>query len=436
METALYERYNNQPVPTEIYLTIAMNTEAIQYDARQAMQIAASIARPRRVGSQAETQVGRDLANRLKQAGYQVQAEPFRFTDVHSVFLLLEIIVCQVLVAVTMWLHAAGSPIQIMTAVLLFLLLGLVNGINRAVQAGSLVVEGFRPTTWARMCQRLGRSYQSTNYVARISDSPVEMSLPHLILVAHYDSKSQRIPLAVRITLFVVSIGGALLFAGLILLSPLMPELTTPALILGGLMLAASVSLWFLDLGDDSPGAIDNASSVGVVVELAQALAKNQEIYRKIDLTILLTSAEEVSTMGAIAYVHRHEKDLLNWAKSNRMYVLNLEGVGVDGSLRWVGKGEQASLASEPCLLRLVRQACIEQGCEIRNFNLPGALYDHLPFAALGLDAGTLMAVNRASLGVHTRRDSADQLDLRGFERAGQITLKVIQALLSPGNIF
>jgi len=100
------------------------------------------------------------------------------------------------------------------------------------------------------------------------------------------------------------------------------------------------------------------------------------------------------------------------------------------GSLRWVGKGKRAGLTSEPCLLCLVRQACIELGCEIRIFNLPGALYDHLPFAGLGLDSGTLMAVSRASLGVHTRRDSADQLDLRGFERAGQVALKVIQAII------
>jgi hypothetical protein len=31
---------------------------------------------------------------------------------------------------------------------------------------------------------------------------------------------------------------------------------------------------------------------------------------------------------------------------------------------------------------------------------------------------------------VHTRRDSADQLDLRGFERAGQVAINVIQAII------
>lgn len=406
-----------------------MDAKSIQYNAQHALQIAVGIARPRRVGSQAESHVGQELADYLVGAGYQVQAEPFCFGNAHQVFLVLEIIACQVLVAVSIWLHAVGSPIQTVTAVLLLLLLGLINGLSRAVQEGSLVVEGYNPTAWSRLCQRLGTNFRATNYVARIPGSPAEEGVPHLILVAHYDSKSQRIPLAARMTLFFVGIGGALLFAGMILLTPLLPGLVTPALVMGGLALIAGVPLWFLDLGDDSPGAIDNASSVGVVVELARALAKNPEALHKIDLTILLTSAEEFSLMGAVAYVQRHEKELRRWARSSRLYILNLDGVGVDGSLRWVGSGRWAASTIGPSLLFLVHQACIELGYEIRSLNLPGALYDHLPFAGLGLDAGTLVAVSRASLVIHTRRDSADQLDLRGFEQAGQVVLKVIQAL-------
>ena len=407
-----------------------MDTEAIQYDARQALQIAAGIARPRRIGSQAEAQLGRDLATSLEQAGYQIQAEPFRFTDASSVFLLIEIIACQTLVAVSIWLHMVGSPVHVATAVLLILLLGLVSHLNRAVQGGSLVVEGRQPTPWARLCQRLGRAYQATNYVAKIPGSPGEASGTHLILVAHYDTKSQCIPLAARMTLFVIGSGGALLFAGMILLSPLLPGLVIPAFVMGGFALIAGIPLWFLDLGNDSPGAIDNASGVGVVMELAHTLAKAPEVSRKLDLTILLTSAEEASTMGAVAYVQQHAKELQGWATSSRLYVLNFDGVGVDGRLRWTGKGERSVSTSASCLLYLVRQACIDLGCEIRSFNLPGALYDHMPFTGIGLDAGTLISVSRASLGVHTWRDSADQLNLRGFEQAGQVTLMAIQTII------
>lgn len=408
-----------------------MDIEAVHYDAKKALQIATGIARPRRVGSRALAHVGCELASTLEQAGYQVQAESFQFADACSAFLILEILAFQGFVALTIWLCAVRSPVRLATSLLLILMLAMFPGLNRRVQAGSLVVEGRKLSTWARLCQRLGRRYHASNYVAKMPVSSTAACDTHLLLVAHYDSKSQRIPLAARMTVFGLGIGGALLFAVLSLISTIEPGLTAPALAFGGLALLAGVPLWFLDLGDDSPGAIDNASSVGVVVELAQALFKHPEICRKLGLTILLTSAEEASTMGTVAYVQRHEVELRCWAKSRRVYVLNFDGVGVNGSLYWTGHTGLGASPSEPCLMCLVRQACEELDYKIKTFNLPGALYDHMPFAALGLDAGTLVAVGRASLGVHTRRDSADQLSLRGFARAGQVALKVIHALLN-----
>ncbi len=406
-----------------------MTTNAIDYDARQAFELAVGISRPRRVGSEAEVQVGRELAARLEAAGYQVQAEPFRFHDAHASFLILEIVACQALVAISIGLLALGSPVYTVTATLLIVVLALINRINRAAQQGSLVVEGAHPGAWARLCRRLGKAYQAANYVASLPQSGESNGL-HLLLVAHYDSKSQRMPLASRMTFFMLGIGGALLFALLMLLSPLMPALVTPALLLGGLALLAGVPLWFLDLGNDSPGAIDNASSVGVVVALAEALARQPELCRRLDLRVLLTSAEEVSTMGAVAYVQRHQAELMRQDRSGRLYVFNFDGVGVNGTLRWVGKGERSAAADEPSLRHLVRQACIELSGEIKSFNLPGALYDHLPFAEAGLDAGTLVAVGKTSLGVHTPRDNPAALDLAGFQRAGCVAVKVIQALL------
>lgn len=422
---------SNRIIGTTI-VTKMTNNEATYYDARKALQIAMHIARPRRVGSQAENQVGRELASRLEQIGFKIHAEPFRFSDASTIFLKLEIIACQALIAATIWLCASGSSIRSVTAALLILLLGLVSDLNRAVQQGSLV-RGKKQTAWRNLCQRLGRSYHGTSYVARLPHTYGGGNAIHLLIVAHYDSKSQRMPLAARIFLFALGMSGAMLFAILILFSSLMPVMVTPAMALGGLALLAGLPLWFLDLGDDSPGAIDNASGVGVVMELAHALANDPQIRSKLDLTVLLTSAEEVSTMGAVAYVQRHELELRHWEQSGHVYVFNFDGVGVNGPLRWVSKGELAALHSEllePRLVSLVRQACKDLGCKIKSFNLPGALYDHLPFAALGLQAGTLVAVSRASLGVHTRRDSADKLALAGFEQAGQVAMRVIEELV------
>ena len=73
-------------------------------------------------------------------------------------------------------------------------------------------------------------------------------------------------PLVVRITLFMLAI-----IAGLILVVLTLFEVSTVLYLpIGLLALAAALPLLFLDVGNTSPGAIDNASSVGLVLHLAE----------------------------------------------------------------------------------------------------------------------------------------------------------------------
>jgi hypothetical protein len=121
--------------------------------------------------------------------------------------------------------------------------------------------------------------------------------LPHLYLVAHYDSKSQRMPLVVRIALFMLAISAGLMLVVLTLFG----IFTVLYLPIGLLALAAAIPLLFLDVGNNSPGAIDNASSVGLVLHLAEVLAQRADWQNKLRLTILIPSAEEMTLMGSVA---------------------------------------------------------------------------------------------------------------------------------------
>jgi hypothetical protein len=76
-----------------------------------------------------------------------------------------------------------------------------------------------------------------------------------------------------------------------------------------------------------------------------------------------------------------------------------------------------------------VRAACSELQISLGKFSLPGAMFDHTPFARCGFDAVSLMAVGRASWAVHTPGDSADKLHVRGFEQAGRVAWRVIEQL-------
>jgi len=68
-------------------------------------------------------------------------------------------------------------------------------------------------------------------------------------------------------------------------------------------------------------------------------------------------------------------------------------------------------------------------GIPLRRFSLVGMLFDHMPFARHGFDAVTLIAIGRATLSIHTAADSADRLQVRGFERAGRVAGRVIETL-------
>jgi hypothetical protein len=126
--------------------------------------------------------------------------------------------------------------------------------------------------------------------------------------------------------------------------------------------------------------------------------------------------------------VRRNEDRLHHQAESGGLYILNLDGPGVDGKLYMVGE-ENSRLAFYASLAGLVRAACSELQIPLGKFSLPGAMFDHTPFARCGFDAVSLMAVGRASWAVHTPGDSADKLHIRGFEQAGRVAWRVIEKL-------
>lgn len=408
-----------------------MDIASLRFDPQRAMQLAESIVGPRRVGTVGAAATGQQLAETLQSWGYQVEAEEFSFTDLQSRLLTLQILLSQALILLAIWLSLDNSSWVIFPAVLLAgLLLSSGFVLRRVLPASLYPPDGWQESHGARLLRWIGRDYHAVNYVARLPGFDPDSAGLHLTLLAHYDTKSQRLPLPLRIALFSLGIAGGLLFALLVLLAGLFPILEIPALLIGVSVLLAGVPLWFLDFGNQSPGAIDNASGVGVLLHLAELLARQPETYRRLDLTFLLTSAEELGTLGAVAYSHLHEAELREQASHGRSFVLNFDGVGVDGALRWVGGITLQAEKSQPGVYTLLQQVCGEQGIRLMRFNLPGAMYDHQPFAALGVEAGTLIATGRASSGVHTWRDTVEQLHPRGFQQAGCAALGLIIKLL------
>lgn len=158
------------------------------------------------------------------------------------------------------------------------------------------------------------RTAPGTNLVARRNGRR-----PGLWLTAHYDSKGQRLSMAVRLCAAVCL--GLQLPALAVLVSawavghrdPWLALLVLPALA-GGVLLSRA------DLRNDSPGAVDNAA--GVVT----ALATFDRLPATLDVGVLLTDAEEWGLQGAQAFAREHAAALRDCA------VINFDGIDVAGA--------------------------------------------------------------------------------------------------------
>ncbi|CAG0934903.1 hypothetical protein TFLX_03725 [Thermoflexales bacterium] len=396
----------------------------MNFDPLVALNYAAALARPRRVGSGADEAVAAEIEEQLRGWGYQVERQPFTFSTASEVFLKLFILAGVLLISALLIWH------ERILAVGLLLLVALFLPLNRRVQSAALEQNG--------RGLKLGQRYTTANLIAtrnRVSTTQVATpatgrnpvsNFPHLYLVAHYDSKSQRIPLVLRVALFMLAI-----IAGLILVALTLFNVSTALYLpIGLLALAAALPLLFLDAGNNSPGAIDNASSVGLVLHLAEVLAQRTDWQAKLGLTLLIPSAEELTLMGSVAYVTAYAQSLREQDRSGGLYVLNFDGVGVDGDLYYVGHSHQPQNSDRINLLAHVRSACVDLNLPLKRFGFVGALFDHIPFAQRGFDAISLIVVGRASRSVHTPNDSIDQLHVRGFDQAGRVTLNVIDRMI------
>ncbi len=400
------------------------------FDPSIALDFARKISRPRRVGTVEEEKVAQEIADQLTNFGFTVNFQLFQFSDLLGTILTAEIFAGQVLILSTILTQGVSQWLTLMHILLLVSLVSVVGIINMNVQNSSLQPENNKhPTWWSPICWRLGSHYRTKNIIAVLPDSPGDPTVPNLYLVAHYDSKSQRMPLVIRIALFVILIAGSLSFAGLTILS-LINEVFTPlGIIIGTVVILAGIPLLFLGYGNASPGAIDNASGVGLVLHLAEVISKQPILKEKIRITVLITSAEELGVMGVQAYIKHNKSSLRSQAEPAGLHILNFDGIGVDGKLYLAGGQRRPAQSSEDNLLNLVRQSSKELGLSLGRFSLPGAMLDHVPFLENNYDAVSLITIGRTTRSIHTPQDTVNKLHVQGFEQAGRLTIRVVEKL-------
>ena len=220
---------------------------------------------------------------------------------------------------------------------------------------------------------------------------------PSVWLVAHLDSKSQTVPMLIRIASS-IGMAAVTLIATVVLLFSLHddPDVSTmwrvleiSALIVG----LPSILCW---VRNASPGAVDNASGVAAVLLAAEGLTSVR------DLGVLITSGEELGLAGARGWAAQARPDIV---------VLNCDTVDDTGEWRLMYTG------AIPARIRdAAAKVFLGGGPEsaIRRF-IPGILADSMAFADRGIESvtasrGTLSTLAR----IHTRGDNSSAFTATG----------------------
>lgn len=376
-----------------------MNRRNWSPDGERILRRATELSFPRYPGTEGDRRAIEWVRDRFVDAGLETAIEEFTY-DVRPAFRALRamLLACAALVGVATW-QAAARP--------LFAL----------VLTGAALAAGLVFLTWApgleRIYERPGPT-RTANVIGRFGAARTG----NLILLAHHDSKSQNLTFPFRLGATLLAVLGTLgLLAGLALRMLSDQPLQAAVPVAGALAVVGLLVLSTLTSGNRSPGGVDNAGSVAIVLELAHLL--RDHLPDGVGLIVLSPGAEEDHMVGAMRWLDRHGQELA----AARALAINFDGVGNRGRqvvLERYGLGRRFS----PLLSQLAREAARRTGIRLRGILMPpGMGIDSIPFAHRGVDCLTFSSgsLNRATLAIHSAGDVADNLDAATLEEGARL---------------
>ncbi|MDQ6689720.1 MAG: M28 family peptidase [Gemmatimonadota bacterium] len=235
---------------------------------------------------------------------------------------------------------------------------------------------------------------------------------PTVWLVAHLDSKSQTVPMLIRIASSVGMTAVTIVAAVVLLLSlPGDRNATTIWRVIESSALIVALPSILCWVRNGSRGAVDNASGVAAVLLAAQSLSSPR------DLGVLITSGEELGLAGARVWAARAQPGIV---------ALNCDTVDDVGAWRLMHSG--------PLPPRIGAAARLISSSTVPNLAIgrmvPGILADSMAFADRGIEAVTLSRGALSTLArIHTRRDNSNELTGNGVADASMLLTALTKEL-------
>jgi hypothetical protein len=360
-------------------------------DGRSILAEAAALSFPRYPGTEGDLQAISWVDARMRERGLESTIEWFTYDIRPAQWALRATMVSGALLVSCAGLLTPKSP----TGGLVLLLFAL---------APSAVF-----LAWAPWLEKLYRREGGTRTANVVGRKGVEAPRTTLMLMAHHDSKSQSLTFPFRMACTMIALSGALILAAVAFGAMISRSLPSPAWLApaaGGAAAAAALALATMTSGNRSPGGVDNAGSVAIILDVAGRLTG--KLASDVELVALSTGAEEDHMVGAMRWLDAHADSF-----SSPVYCLNFDGAGAPGRAVLIERYGLGRLFSAE-MSAAARRAADRLGINPRGIvMLPGMGIDAIPFAHRGIPCLTLASgsLGRATMSVHSTNDRAEHLD-------------------------
>jgi hypothetical protein len=390
-------------------------------DENNAYRITERLAFPRLIGSEGEPKAIEVVIDEFKKAGYNdVKEEKFMtsFSQwIMARYVFFPLAAFLISISLTFYINFW------ITLVLIALLLG-----TAAIVGGKLL-----SSTDLGLMKDPAKNYETENIHVELEN---KNSKAKIIFMGHWDSKSQTFSTAIRIAIMVIPILGGL---GLLLIYFILclinifapfnnPQLNDVLLYLNIIFSIIGILNFFNKTGNDSPGAIDNAASAAMVIELARYFKANP--LNNVDFIFLTPGSEELNLGGAKTFLknHKHELD----PKST--FFINFDAIGGASPIRMITSfGIPRKVASKK-LHELLENSAKELNIKARTIYLPiGAWSDFMPVVQNGFEACWLTC-DSGLKHVHTKRDTMALISKEGLKNGLLISIEVAKKLNEEFN--
>jgi hypothetical protein len=365
---------------------------------------------PRPSTGKAERKAAEYIEQQLKDFGYYVKTEPFRSVRSfsHTYILILVLALAGFIAAVVFNTAAAGL---------------LLSGVALVAFIGE-------NTTTLHLANAIIPKGKSQNVVGRLAAR--ELPRRRLVLCAHYDSAKSGLmwhPALVRNFRLTF-----LLEAVSVLLLPILlgAQAITGIRLLGyaaipfGLVVAIALLLLFQRelFGKHVDGANDNASGVGVMLSLAEALAADASA--DTEVMVVATGCEESGLVGMQKFLKAHIDDL------ERAWIINIDNVGAGDVSYTTAEGMLLRHRTGKDLLEMASRVAKLPGLNVTGRPFRVMSNDTEPVLLRRLDAITVIAT-RGGVPVnwHWKTDTVENIDPDSIDTAYRFIEALVRRLIA-----